>query len=95
MLTTFPMTILCIYIFSFCTYCIRLSRIVSGNKVIYDGDNPSHHNLLFLAVTSLSKMSYVRIYLSFQTNRVLCSWNKAHTDLELYTNCIYAKLDSI
>ena len=65
-------------------------------NVIYDGENPSNHNLLFLAVKSLSKIAYVRSINSNQTNRVLCSWNKATaTDMELYTDCIDAKLDSI
>ena len=66
------------------------------NNVIYDGDNPSNHNLLFLAVTSLSNMSYIRSRHSNQTNMELCSYNKATaTDIELYTDCIDAKLDSI
>ena len=59
------------------------------NNVIYDGDNPSTHNLLFLAVTSLSNMSYIRSGYSNQTNRELCSWNKGTaTDIELYKHCI-------
>ena len=66
------------------------------NNVIYDGDNPSNHNLLFLAITSLSNMSYIRSRNSNQTNREVCSWNKAkHTDIELYKHCIDTKLDSI
>ena len=66
------------------------------NHVIYDGDNPSNHNLLFLAVTSLSNMSYIRSRNSNQTNREVCSWHKAKpTDIELYKHCIDTKLDSI
>ena len=66
------------------------------NNVIYDSDNPSNHNLLFLSVTSLSNMSYIRSRNSNQTNREVCSWHKAKpTDIELYKHCIYTKLDSI
>ena len=66
------------------------------NNVIYDGDNPSNHNLLFLAVKSLSNMAYIRSINSKPTNRVLCSWNKATaTDIELHKHCIDTKLDSI
>ena len=69
---------------------------ISRNNVIYDGDNPSNHNLLFLAVKSLSNMAYVRSIHSNQTNRVLRSWNKVTaTDIELYRHCIDTKLDSI
>ena len=49
---------------------------------------------LFLAVTSLSNMSYIRSRNSNQTNREVCSWNKAKpTDIELYKHCIDTKLD--
>ena len=66
------------------------------NNVIYYGDNPSNHNLLFLAVNSLSNTAYVRSINSNHTNRALCSWNKATpTDLELYKQCINTKLDPI
>ena len=69
---------------------------IRRNNVIYDGDNPSNHNLLFLAVKSLSNMAHVRSINSKPTNRVLCSWNKATaTDIELYKHCIDTKLDSI
>ena len=62
---------------------------ISRNYVIYDGDNPSNHNLLLLAVKSLSNMAYVRSTNLKQTNRVLCSWNTAtSTDIELYKHCI-------
>ena len=41
-------------------------------------------------------MAYVRSINSNQTNRVLCSWNKATaTDIELYKHCIDTKPDSI
>ena len=46
--------------------------IVDGiirNNVIYDGDNPSNHDLLFLAVYSLLNMSYIRSRNSNQNNR--------------------------
>ena len=63
------------------------------NNVIYDGDNPSNHNLKFLAVKSISNMAYVRSINSNQTNRALCSWNKAtDTDMELYKHCIDTNL---
>ena len=41
-------------------------------------------------------MTYVRSINSNQTNRILCSWNKATaSDIELYKHCIYTKLDLI
>ena len=45
-------------------------------NVMYDGDNPSNHNLLFLDVTSLSNISYIRSRNLNQPNREVCSWNK-------------------
>ena len=73
-----------------------ISDGIIRNNVIYDGDSPSNHNLLFLAVNNLSNMAYVRSINSNQIHREVCSWNKATaTDIELYKHCIDTKLDSI
>ena len=73
--------------------CI-FDRIID-NYVIYDGVNPSNHNVLYLSIKNFRDMLYAKSDCIDRSTKHVCSWEKASfDDIMSYKANIDSKLES-
>ena len=65
------------------------------NYVVYDGNNPSNHNVLYLSITNFKDMYYAKSDCIDHTTEHVCSWERASLDdIVLYKAMLDSKLES-
>ena len=77
-----------------CVYNCIFDRTID-NYIIYDGANPSNHNVLFLSIKNFRDMLYAKSDCNDSSTKHVCSWERASfDDITSYTVNIDSKLES-
>ena len=72
-----------------------LKNSITDNYVVYDGNNPSNHNVLYLYITNFKDMYYAKSDCIDRSTKHVCSRERASLDdIVLYKAVLDSKLES-